>query len=137
MTDVTQAVLTRTYMTDESGTVQTGNAGVVGKAGLPDGDTFKIVRAALVLSDGQPAPADLDLVLLTEDNTGKATLQTTILEGDGSTVKDRVVDNPVAEYTNNTGERVTVAVVVDNGSFGAGSGANRDIWVEYQAVIER
>lgn len=114
------------FSVDESGTVAAGNAGVVFQRGVPDGQTFEVVQASLMLADGQAAPTDLDLVIATLDNAGAATVQATIIAGDG-TVKDNERGDPLASYSNTSGAAQTVAVFVDNGNFNAGTGSSQDI----------
>lgn len=124
------------YSTDESGTVQGGSAGVVGKTHLNDGETLNILRAALLLADGQPAPSGVDLTIITEDNTGAATSRTIVLSGDGSTVYDKETGSPLASYTNSSGGGQTIAIVVDNGKFNTGSGSSQDIFADFKSNIE-
>jgi hypothetical protein len=120
------AVDTMEFNTDESGTVTAGNSGMVYAHGLPDGDTMAVLRAGLLLADGQPAPTDLDLILATLDGAGGGTKQTTIVAGDG-TAQATVEGDPVASYENTSGGEETVAVLVDNGNYNAGTGADQDI----------
>ena len=114
------------FSADESGTVNSGNAGIMYATSVPDGGTFEVVQASLLLSDGQAAPTDLDMVIATLDNAGSATLQATAIDGDG-TVQDDVTGSPVASWTNGTGSASTVALLIDNGNFNSGTGSNQDI----------
>jgi len=122
------------FNTDESGSVAAGNAGVVYLHDVPDGETMRVLRAGLLLADGQAAPTDLDLVLATLDNAGNTTKQATIISGDG-TVQGTVEGNPLASHSNTSGGRQTVAVLVDNGQFNAGTGASQDIAADTQGKV--
>jgi hypothetical protein len=127
-------VNTDEFNTDESGTVNAGNSGVVYTHQVPDGGTLRVLRAGLLLADGQPAPGDLDLVIATLDNTGVATKQTTVIAGDG-TVQATVTGDPVASYMNNSGGGETVALLVDNGNFNSGTGSNQDVAADCQGEV--
>jgi len=72
-------------------------------------------------------PTDLDLVLYTGDNAGAATLRSTVLSGDGSTVLDDETGSPLDSWANGTGSAQTTALGVDNGNFGGGTGSAQDI----------
>jgi len=122
------------FNTDETGTVNSGNSGVVYSHQVPDGSAFEVYRAGLLLADGQPAPSDLDLALVTLDNAGAAAIETTIITGDG-TVQGSVTGSPLASYANTSGNEETVAVVVDNGNFNAGTGSNQDIMADAQGEV--
>jgi hypothetical protein len=119
---------------DETGTVQAGNVGVIWFTSLADQETAEVYQAGLLLDDLQPAPSGLDLVLYTGDNGGTAALQTTIISGDG-TVQDDVTGSPIASYQNTTGGAQTVAVGVDNGNFGSGTGGDQDIAATFVGEI--
>lgn len=120
---------------DESGTVNSGNAGVVGKFHLEDGDTVEVFEAKLLLDTGAPAPTDLNLLLITEDNSGGGVERAKILQGDGSTVFDKEAGE-LATWENTTGSGQTMAVVVDNGNFGTGTGSNQDVYAEFKAELQ-
>lgn len=115
------------FNTDESGSVAAGNSGVAYVTQVADTATLEVIQAGLILADGQPAPTDLDLVIATLDNAGTATKQTTVIAGDG-TVQSDVTGAPVASYQNTSGGEQTVALLVDNGNFNAGTGASQDIF---------
>jgi len=124
------------FSSDESGTVAAGDAGVVYRTRVLSTETLKIVRAGLTLSDGQPAPTDLDLTIATEDNAGGATSQTNILTGDG-TVQDKktgTLQSPVASFS--PGSDTTVVIVVDNGNFNTGTGSSQDIFADVKGEVE-
>jgi len=119
----------------ESGTVAAGNSGVVARTHLADQETIEIQRAVLTLIDAQPAPTGLNLTIITENNSGGATAQTTILSGDGSTVYDKETGSPLASYQNTSGSGRTVAVVIDNGDFGGGTGSSQDVYGDVLAEV--
>jgi hypothetical protein len=127
-------VNTQSFSTDESGSVASGNAGVVYVTEVPDGDRLDILQAGLILADGQAAPSDLDLVIATMDNSGVATKQTTIIAGDG-TVQAHETGDPLAQYSNTSGGAQTVAILIDNGNFNAGTGASQDVSADAQGEI--
>jgi hypothetical protein len=113
----------------ESGTVTNGNQGVLVVDNLANGDAAEIYKAGLTLADGQPAPTDLDLELVTMDNAGAFTSRVTLLSGDGTTVFDRETGDPLASWTNSTGSAQTIALIVDNGT-----GSDQDIAADAEGV---
>lgn len=123
------------FSTDESGTVAAGDSGVAFVVGLPAGKTFNVYQASLLLADGQAAPTDLDLIIATLDNAGAATVQTTIIAGDG-TVQDNEQGEPLASYENTGASSETVALLIDNGNFNAGTGASQDVVTGSRGAIE-
>jgi len=127
-------VNTNEFNTDESGTVSSGSSGIVYAHEVPDGKTVEVLRAGLLLADGQPAPSGLDLVLATLDNSGAATRRATVVTGDG-TVQATVEGDPVASYSNGSGGSETVAVLVDNGNFNSGTGSNQDVVADCQGEV--
>jgi len=123
------------FNTDESGAVAAGNAGVAYITQLEDTRTFAVYQAGLILADGQAAPTDLDLVIATLDNAGAATLQTVVVDGDGTLKSDQKGD-PLASYQNTSGAEQTVAILVDNGNFNAGTGSSQDIFATAHGQVE-
>jgi hypothetical protein len=122
------------FNADESGAVADGNSGIVYAHQVSDGRTFEIRRAGLLLSDGQAAPTDLDLIIATLDNSGTATKRSTAIDGDG-TVQATVTGDPLASYENTSGNSQTVAVLVDNGNFNSGTGSSQDIIADVQGTV--
>lgn len=115
------------FSADESGSVASGNSGIIWATSVPDGGTIEILQGYLLLSDGQPAPSGLDLSLISLDNTGGAARQSIILSGDGSAIYDDETGSPLASYNNTSGSAQTVAIVIDNGNFNSGTGASQDV----------
>lgn len=115
-------------------TVGTATYGTVYITQVPDTETLSVTRAGLVLDDGQAAPTDLDLAIVTMDNAGGLTKQTTVIDGDG-TVQANATGTPLASYENTSGGAQTVAVVVDNGQFNAGSGSSQDVAVDVKGEV--
>lgn len=114
--------------TDSSGIVQNGEVGVMHITSVPNGSSLNITQAALLLSDGQAAPSNLDLIIGTMDNTGSGTSEVNIITGDGTTVYDDQTGSPLASYTNNSGSAQTVFIGIDNGQFNTGTGSNQEIF---------
>lgn len=112
---------------DDSGVVDSGDAANIFTTDLNDGETLEITEAALLLSDGQPAPSGVDLTIATLDNAGGGTNRQSILQGDGTTVFDDEEGAPLASYTNTSGSNQTVMIAVDNGHFNTGSGSAQDV----------
>jgi hypothetical protein len=119
---------------DESGSVASGNSGVMYVTEVPDQDTFEVLEAGLLLADGQPAPTDLDLVIATLDGSGTATLQSTVIDGDGTSKPDET-GSPLASYQNTSGGAELVALLIDNGNFNAGTGSSQDIVANAQGEV--
>jgi hypothetical protein len=126
---------TEEFNTDESGSVASGNSGVAFVTQVEDTRTFAVYQAGLLLADGQPAPTDLDLVIATLDNAGAATKQTEIITGDG-TVQAYESGDPLASYENTTGGEQTVAILIDNGNFNAGTGSSQDVVASAHGEVE-
>jgi hypothetical protein len=120
---------------NESGTVNSGNVGVMWATSVPDGGTLEVLQGMLLLDTLEPAPTDLDLVIYTGDNAGAATFQTTVIDGDGATVHDDQTGSPLASYTNSSGGALTTAIGIDNGQFNAGTGAAQDIIAQAQGRV--
>lgn len=114
------------FSADESGTVTSGNSGVMFVKGLPDTETVQIRTAALLQDDGSPVPSGVDLVIATLDNEGAGAKVATIISGDG-TVQDDVTGNPITSYQNTSGAKQTIAIIIDNGNFNAGTGSDIDV----------
>lgn len=136
--DTVEAAITEVVVDDfaasESGTVQGMDAGNIYTTQVPDGADFKVQQAGLLLADGQAAPSNLDLVIATFDNSGNATKQTTVITGDG-TVKGDETGSPLASYTNSSGSAQSVALLVDNGFFNAGTGSDKDVYATARGEI--
>lgn len=114
-----------------SGLVSSANAATLRAIEVQDGETYEIHEAGLLLADGQPAPTDLDLVIATMDNAGAATVQSVAISGDGTKQND-VSNSPIASYANTTGSKQTVAVMIDNGQFNAGTGSDQEAVAHFQ-----
>ena len=98
----------------ESGDISPGNKGVVALKKVSNEEQIKINAASLIRPDGQPVPSDVNLILATMDNNGKALKRKTVLTGDGNTPHDYMTGNPVEQWTNTTGSDLTVAALIEN-----------------------
>jgi len=112
-----------------SGKVGAGDAVTVLIVSLDDNETLNINEATLVLSDGQPAPSGLDLLLVTYDGAGSVASQSTIISGDGTSQVD-VSGDPLTSYTNSTGSSQLAGVLIDNGQVGGGTGSDQNTAAE-------
>lgn len=99
----------------ESGSVSAGNQGVLIVDHLADQETVSVYKAALVNADGSAVASGVNLELVTMDNAGAFTVQSTLIAGDGATVYDDETGSPLATYENTSGAGQTIAVLVDNG----------------------
>jgi len=117
---------TEQYDIDESGTVNSGNVGVMWATNVPNNGTIEVYRGSLLLDTLEAAPSGLDLIIYTGDNAGSATKRATIISGDGSTVHDDDTGTPLTSWTNGTGGALTTAIGIDNGNFNTGTGSNQD-----------
>ena len=115
-------------LADGSGVVDEGDAANIFTDDLDDGETLEVTEAALIQSDGEPAPSGVDLIIASLDNAGGGTSQVDILQGDGTFVKGGQEGSPLASYTNNSGGVQTVMIAIDNGHFNAGSGSSADMF---------
>lgn len=107
---------TETFEGRESGNVSDTNQGVLVIDHLADGETVEVYKAVLLNADGTAVATGVDLELVTLDNSGGFTSQTTLISGDGSTVFDDETGSPLGSYSNSSGGGQTIAVLVDNGS---------------------
>lgn len=119
-----------------SGIIESGNSATLIIVSLDDGKKLNISEATLILSDGQPSPTDLNLIIATLDGAGNGTQQSTIINGDGSTHYVDMDGDPYDSYTNNSGGNQTVGILIDNGQFGSGTGSTQDCVaeVEYEKI---
>jgi len=111
---------TATVVGNATGTISSGDAGIIYVDLLKENESLDIQQAYLVSADGSPAPSGLDLIIATLDNTGGGTKQVEIITGDGSLKIDETTG--LGEYTNTSGGPQTVGVLIDNGHFGSGTG---------------
>jgi hypothetical protein len=111
---------TATVVGNATGTISSGDAGIIYVDLLKDNESLKIKQAYLVSADGSPAPSGIDLIIATLDNSGGGTKQVEIISSDGSLKIDET--ESLGEYTNSSGGPQTVAVLMDNGHFGSGTG---------------
>lgn len=103
----------------ESGSVASGNQGILIIDALADGATVEVYKAALTKADGTAVGSNTTLKLVTLDNAGGFTSQATLITGDGSTVFDRETGSPLGSHTNNSGSEQTIGVLVDNQETGS------------------
>lgn len=109
----------------QSGVINNGDASLLSTALLSSGETYEVTQATLVLSDAQPAPTNLDLVLISMDDQGNSNLEDTIISGDGSTQAIDETGDPLASYSF-TSSFPVAAIYVDNGEFSTGTGSGQD-----------
>lgn len=100
----------------EGGSVADGDDGLLVVDSLADGETVEVYKATLVNQNVGAVPTDVDLELVTFDNSGGKTVQTTLLSGDGSTVHDSTTGQPLGSYSNASGAESSIGVVVSNAS---------------------
>jgi hypothetical protein len=100
----------------EGGSVADGDDGLLVVDSLADGETVEVYKATLVNQNVAAVPTDVDLELVTFDNSGGKTVQTTLLSGDGSTVYDASTGQPLGSYSNASGAESSIGVVVSNAS---------------------
>lgn len=108
-----------------SGVVANGDAGVLYVTSVPDTQSINIYHASL-LEGSNTAPSGTSLRIVTLDGAGGGTDRTTVISGDG-TMKAGEIGQPLASWTNTTGSDQTVALVLDNGHFGTGTGSSEEL----------
>lgn len=113
---------TEWHAPSETGTVVSGNAGMVFQTTLADTETLTVSQASLVAEDGTAVASGVDLIIADITN---GVSEAAIISGDGTTVYSDVTSGTT--YTNTSGVDEQVAILVDNGHFNAGSGADRAI----------
>ena len=122
--DEVRQLLLSVYNWNESGWVESGEAGTVISADVADGETLSIYRIGIIHSEGSPLPSGMSVRIITTNGDGSYTDRGAVVSGDGSEKNDIVGFNPaVATWTNTTGAEQTTILVVDNGKFGNGTGA--------------
>lgn len=107
-----------------TGVVSAGDAGVVWMTKLLDTETLNINMATFMAADGQNMPTGTSLRIVTLDGIGGYTDKSIIVSGGASHVKD--TGTPLDSYQNTSGGDETVAVVVDNGEIGTGTGTDEN-----------
>ncbi len=99
---------------DEGGSIASSDYGILYVTELADSSSIDIQVAELTVGACEAAPSGIDMQIVTFDNAGSYTVQTTVLSGDDSTVYDRVTGSPLASYTNTSGSAQSVGVIVEN-----------------------
>lgn len=112
------------FTSDNGGVVNDGDGKVLYSTALADNETVKITQASLIEEDGTAIPSGVDLVIAVIGGSGATGSKVDIISGDGATIHDDQTGSPIASYQNTSGGKQTVAVVVDNGHYNAGSGSN-------------
>jgi len=107
---------------EDSGLVHTGDAGLLYVTELADTQTLDVYHASLT-ADGDGAPSGTSMRIVTLDGNGGGTDRQVVLSGDGSLLAGQT-GSPLASWQNTTGTPQTVAIVLDNGHFGSGSGSD-------------
>ena len=98
----------------ETGAVSASSQGQLVVSNLAVGETVEIYRAMLTTDTVEAVATGVGLKLVTYDNAGGYTTQSTIISGDGSTVFDDETGDPLASYTNAGTSPVSIGVLVDN-----------------------
>ena len=119
------------FSKQEGGTVSAGSFVPIGTFGLDAGDELYVSQAMLT-KDGldTPAPTGVNLIIVVSDG-----YTVTLLSGDGATLYDSLVSNPVASYVNTTGGHVTAAIGIDNGHHLAGTGSDTSAYGGFIARV--
>jgi len=112
---------------NETGEVADGDAGIAVATRLADQETLSVDLASLgVVGSGAP-PSGVNLTIISLDSSWNGTQETVIISGDGTNKTD-VTGSPITSYQNTTGSQQDVAIVVDNGQFGApGTGSTEEV----------
>lgn len=119
-----------------TGSVSSGTSGVLGYKDVPNGGIFEVTLASLSDVDGSPVPNGLNLVIFTADGSGGASLQATVLQGDGSTVLVDETGSPLDSYENTSGSQQTVGAAIDNGDFGSGASSGVSAYGKVQGRVK-
>lgn len=120
--------------TEGSGYIANGDAGVLYVDSLAASETIRVYHASF-LGGADAAPTGTSMRVVTLDGAGDGTSRTTVISGDG-TLKAGLVGSPLASWQNTTGSTQTIAVVLDNGHFGTGSGSSEQLNGSVKARIE-
>jgi len=115
----------------EGGTIADGDDGILEVSSLPDGQTVAVYAATLVTAGVQAVPSGVNMSLVTFDNAGGKTVQSSLITGDGSTVFDLKTGMPLGSYTNTSGSPQSVGVVVPNGS-----GSSVDVLASIEGEVD-
>lgn len=106
-----------------SGVVRDGNAKILYRTQVPNGSSMKVTQASLTKDGASAVPSNCDMALaVIRTSSGSLGSKTTLISGDGNTVHVDQTGTPLGKYDNTSGGNETVAVVVDNGNYNAGSG---------------
>lgn len=122
--DAAESVI-ESFSADGSGQVEAGDVATIYATELASGETLAVRRGTLLLSNGEPVPSGVDLVIATLDGSGGGTRQSVVFAGDGTTSFAGEAGDPLAQYVAGGDELVMVGI--DNGHFGSGSGTTVDV----------
>jgi hypothetical protein len=115
--------LSETFYESVTGLVAAGDFNISQAFSLPDGGELKVTEASFVQVDAAngiaAAPSGAELAIA--DGSG---IKQTVLSGDGSTTFLNQTGSPQTVYQNTSGGPQQLLIGVDNGQFGAGSGAD-------------
>ena len=98
----------------ETGQVSASSQGILIVSSLEPGESAAVYRAVLTTDTVEAVATGVDLKLVTFDNAGGFTTQSTIAAGDGSTIYDDVTGTPIANYENTGTAAESIGVIVDN-----------------------
>ncbi|AGC34505.1 T4 gp9/gp10-like baseplate protein [Haloarcula virus HVTV-2] len=98
----------------ETGQVAASSQGVLIVSSLEPDETVEVYRAVLTTDTVEAVATGVDLKLVTFDNAGGYTTQSTLITGDGATVFDDETGAPLASYTNAGTAAESIGVIVDN-----------------------
>ena len=100
----------------ETGSVKRGDSALLNNDQIGNGETINVRKATLTTETASAVSEGVDLKLVTFDGGGGFTERGVILSGDGSSIYDGETGSPLYSYTNDSGAKQTVGVVVDNSS---------------------
>jgi hypothetical protein len=120
------------HQKQEGGTVAAGTAVPIGTFKLGVDETLAVTQAMLN-EDGFTTPAAADTsLLIVPDGSANVTIQT----ADGNTNYLDLTGTPLSSYTNAGSEAQAVAIMLDNGQYRVGAGADVQLYGGYTARVE-
>jgi len=117
------------YEKQEGGSVASSGAVPIGTIELADGETLYVTQAMLTEDGFTTAAASGTGLYLVPDGSANQN----ILSGDGATLYPDESGTPLVSYTNSTGGPQVVAVMLDNGQYGSGTGETTQLYGGYTA----
>lgn len=112
---------------EDSATVEAADNHFLYVTEVADGDSLTVNQASLLSEDGTAAPSGTSIRFYNMDSGSDGG---SILDGDGTLLVD---ESPNASYSNTSGTPTNIAVTIDNGLHGTGTGSQEHLMAAFTA----